>query len=365
MSNPGVSFDGGLIQPASEANASIAGVPLRINPSSVSLPFTMKFNQTQTVGGMVVQLFGTTWGDLVVQGQFGAGQWQEQATFFTFIQGLATSTAKAQFKQVIPNESLVNPDGAVRFLFPLLGYDFMVFLKSFTSLEGSTVTMRNDIINPTWQLTMTIDNDNAGLQQVAIDSYLARLAKGVGYEINKYNSPDVNPQSTYGGDLQTFLQSATQLDPSLTQMLSQIQGYAPSSSSTVNPLGPATSLPANTIPSGSQLSMIQQALVLAQVEATQANEQAVNIIVTNESHWDANAINNWDSNAAQGQPSQGLMQTIPSTFQEWALPGYNTNILDPLSNLIAGIRYAVNRYGSLLQVPGVAAVSNGKPYVEY
>lgn len=57
--------------------------------------------------------------------------------------------------------------------------------------------------------------------------------------------------------------------------------------------------------------------------------------------------------------------TIPSTFAAYALPGYNTNILDPLSNLIAGIRYAVSRYGSLLNVPGVEAVASGGSYVGY
>jgi SLT domain-containing protein len=39
------------------------------------------------------------------------------------------------------------------------------------------------------------------------------------------------------------------------------------------------------------------------------------------------------------------MQTIPKTFEKFALPGYNTNIHDPLSNLVAGIRYAQHQYG--------------------
>jgi SLT domain-containing protein len=40
-------------------------------------------------------------------------------------------------------------------------------------------------------------------------------------------------------------------------------------------------------------------------------------------------------------------------------------VYDPLSNLVAGIRYAVKRYGSLQQVPGVMAVNNGGAYVGY
>ncbi|MRB12799.1 transglycosylase SLT domain-containing protein, partial [Bacillus thuringiensis] len=59
------------------------------------------------------------------------------------------------------------------------------------------------------------------------------------------------------------------------------------------------------------------------------------------------AINNWDSNAAKGTPSKGLMQVIDPTFQSYALKGYNKNIYDPLSNILASIRYTLSRYGSL------------------
>lgn len=59
------------------------------------------------------------------------------------------------------------------------------------------------------------------------------------------------------------------------------------------------------------------------------------------------AINNWDSNAKKGTPSKGLMQVIDSTFKANALEGYSSNIYDPLSNMLASIRYTVSRYGSL------------------
>ena len=71
-----------------------------------------------------------------------------------------------------------------------------------------------------------------------------------------------------------------------------------------------------------------------------------------------------NSNAQAGHPSQGLMQTIPSTFNEYALPGHG-NILNPVDNIIAGTRYAIARYGSLDNVPGVVAVEHGGSYVGY
>jgi hypothetical protein len=128
----------------------------------------------------------------------------------------------------------------------------------------------------------------------------------------------------------------------------------------------ATSSPvAGPIPTGQHLALIQRSLKLAGIADTPANEAAVNTIVTHESNWNASAVNNWDSNAAAGHPSQGLMQTIASTFAQYAIAGYNKNILDSTSNLIAGERYAASRYGSLANVPGVRNVASGKGYVGY
>ena len=59
------------------------------------------------------------------------------------------------------------------------------------------------------------------------------------------------------------------------------------------------------------------------------------------------AINLWDSNAKNGTPSKGLMQVIDPTFSAYAREGFNKDIYDPLSNVLASIRYAVSRYGSL------------------
>jgi SLT domain-containing protein len=120
-----------------------------------------------------------------------------------------------------------------------------------------------------------------------------------------------------------------------------------------------------SIPSGDHLKLIQQALKLAGVEDNAVNERAVNQIVSFESGWNPNAINLTDINAQEGHPSQGLMQTIPGTFSRWRLPSLSSNINDPLSNLVAGIRYAVANYGALSSVPGVAAVNQGGRYVGY
>ncbi|MGH1648948.1 tape measure protein [Enterococcus gilvus] len=78
-----------------------------------------------------------------------------------------------------------------------------------------------------------------------------------------------------------------------------------------------------------------------------------------ESGGDPRAINLWDDNAKRGTPSKGLLQTIDSTFYANARPGYNKNVYDPLSNILASIRYAVSRYGSLTAAYRGVGYENG------
>jgi SLT domain-containing protein/phage-related protein len=78
-----------------------------------------------------------------------------------------------------------------------------------------------------------------------------------------------------------------------------------------------------------------------------------------ESGGNPRAINKWDSNAKKGTPSKGLMQVIDPTFRAYARKGYNKNIYDPLSNILASIRYAVSRYGSLARAYQGHGYSNG------
>lgn len=66
-----------------------------------------------------------------------------------------------------------------------------------------------------------------------------------------------------------------------------------------------------------------------------------------ESGGNPNAINNWDSNAAIGQASRGLMQVIPSTFAAFRDKGLSSDIFDPLANMVAAINYTQDRYGNL------------------
>lgn len=82
-----------------------------------------------------------------------------------------------------------------------------------------------------------------------------------------------------------------------------------------------------------------------------------------ESGGNPNAINLTDSNAAHGDPSRGLMQTIMSTFQAYHWPGTSSNIYDPLANIAAALNYARHVYGPSLMSGGMG-IGSGHGYDE-
>lgn len=114
-------------------------------------------------------------------------------------------------------------------------------------------------------------------------------------------------------------------------------------------------------------SWVSQAMAVMQqsgMDMSKVSASDIKTIIHYESGGNPAAINLWDSNAKAGHPSQGLMQTIPSTFRAHMLPGHG-DILNPVDNIIAGVRYAVGRYGSTSNLPGMISLRNGGKWKGY
>jgi LysM repeat protein len=122
-----------------------------------------------------------------------------------------------------------------------------------------------------------------------------------------------------------------------------------------------TPVPGNV---GQWIAQAQRILSAAGVPLGKMNAHDIATIIRYESGGNPNAQNNWDSNAAAGHPSIGLMQTIGPTFNAYKLPGHG-NIRNPIDNIIAGVRYAISRYGSISNVPGIVNLRHGGHYVGY
>jgi len=132
--------------------------------------------------------------------------------------------------------------------------------------------------------------------------------------------------------------------------------------------GTGTPVSPNAAASSPQVEQwVKQAIKLLEKEGVPASKldpNAIKLIIMHESGGNPNAINRTDINAQEGHPSQGLMQCIPSTFETYAVGGHH-NILAPVDNIAAGCKYAIARYGSLDNVPGVVSVEHGGAYMGY
>lgn len=149
-----------------------------------------------------------------------------------------------------------------------------------------------------------------------------------------------------------------------------LASYRPSGNGSFGGFGPSGPPPAaggGPAPTGQIKDWIEQALQILKgqgYDMSKMNASDIWMIIRHESGGNPHAINNWDSNAAAGTPSKGLMQTIDPTFSRWALAGHK-DIWNPVDNIIAGVRYAVERYGSVSAVPGVVGMKTGSGYRGY
>jgi WXG100 family type VII secretion target len=132
-------------------------------------------------------------------------------------------------------------------------------------------------------------------------------------------------------------------------------------------LGPSGGPPSGSPPPGNVEEWIREAIKILQangIPVTDENIDEIWKIIEKESSGNPHAINNWDSNAAKGTPSKGLMQCIDPTFQAHKLPGHD-DIWNPVDNIIAGVRYTFSRYGGFEGHPGLKAMAQGGGYQGY
>lgn len=188
---------------------SLAGVPFRLDPESVTWSFTAKVSETKTLGGKVVQVFGASLDDMNVSGWFGSGGYKDQKTFLDRMKKIAID------QESRPGDTASGP---VKFQYPGRGWDFLVYLKAYSQPGGSrSITLRNELLhNLKWTLTLHIAEENIGLKAAGQDLFIKRLSEGLGWN-PKYHGrgeglEDVLKGRTinqYATDVLTAAQTAT------------------------------------------------------------------------------------------------------------------------------------------------------------
>ncbi|HEY9312900.1 transglycosylase SLT domain-containing protein [Williamsia sp.] len=92
---------------------------------------------------------------------------------------------------------------------------------------------------------------------------------------------------------------------------------------------------------------IRQSLDILASKNIPASYDGIMRNIMRESTGNPQAINLYDSNAAAGIPSKGLLQVIDPTFAAYHVEGTAFDIWNPVSNIVAACNYAAHRYGSM------------------
>ncbi|GAB19648.1 hypothetical protein GOEFS_092_00730 [Gordonia effusa NBRC 100432] len=92
---------------------------------------------------------------------------------------------------------------------------------------------------------------------------------------------------------------------------------------------------------------IRESLDVLRKNNIPASYDGIHRNIMRESTGNPRAINLYDSNAAAGIPSKGLLQVIDPTFAAYHVKGTAFDIWNPVSNIVAACNYAAHNYGSM------------------
>lgn len=216
-----------------------------MNPSQITVDYSVDTAVINTVGGRVVQVYGTTLGDMTVQGLYGvdrstpqeswqiAEAFQNQVAIMINKQGARPTIAQLNGTDPTP---MLPP---LRFTYtdPTHSWDYNVYVKSFKDINNPEATVEHVTGKYSYGYTLTlfIVQDNTGqLAKVAQDQFISRLSDGLGWQRTAYNG-----QMTIA-DLQNYL---TKNSPDgtihgliLQEFQTASQGQVPTPGSATNPV---------------------------------------------------------------------------------------------------------------------------------
>ncbi|MFE5908589.1 transglycosylase SLT domain-containing protein [Streptomyces wedmorensis] len=127
---------------------------------------------------------------------------------------------------------------------------------------------------------------------------------------------------------------------------------APAAVPAAAPAKAAPAAPAATNYADNLDGWIRESLAIMARHGIPGTYDGIHRNVMRESSGNPQAINLWDSNAAAGTPSKGLLQVIEPTFLAYHVPGTSMDLFDPVANITAACNYAADRYGSIDNVNG-------------
>jgi hypothetical protein len=187
----------------------------RVDPNSINWTYQIDTNRIETLGGQVIQVLGSTLGDLNVSGLFGQDHanklesWQLALAFHTRIQQmidaqtLPAKTVNLGPSNGVTDAAVVHQPITLNYLDGKHDWSFKVLIKAISDADGSaSLTHSSGKFSYGYRLTLFIVESNTDLlSTVATDLFINNIAQGLGWKRSVYQG------KMTASDAMTFLSS--------------------------------------------------------------------------------------------------------------------------------------------------------------
>jgi hypothetical protein len=171
--------------------AQLGNYTFRLDPNQIHYAYQIDYTTIDTLGGQVVQVLGSTIGDITIAGQFGQDHknkresWQMAESFHATIRAMMD-------QQVVPPKKPSDPiHQPIRFTYHdgVHNWDMKVLIKGISDLNGTgSIEHSNGKYSYGYTLTLFLVEDSSLLlSKINTDKFIARVANGVGWKRNKFN----------------------------------------------------------------------------------------------------------------------------------------------------------------------------------
>lgn len=191
-----------------------AQIAFRVAPEQINWDFQVDTSVTNTIGGRVVQVLGSTLSDVTIRGSYGedhtlgrgVGSDEHPGRSWKLAEAFVAKVREIQRQQV--EYSVLTPvrrkaAAPATFSYAPLGIRLSVYVKSITDPQGGAITHTFGKFHYQYVLTLFVDQD-ASAQLVkagtsngyldakkaqAVQDYIARISEGIGWGASQYNGP--------------------------------------------------------------------------------------------------------------------------------------------------------------------------------
>lgn len=151
--------------------ATLDGIPFDIDPHTVTWEYKVHTADKPYLGGKVIQVFGSSIGDITISGKYGRGDL------------LAKQLAFLSRMKALGNQRLTDLRARPsRFSWPEQQWDMQVLLMNVTNLTHDPSEFA-----PDWEITLFPVTGTDSLKTAAITTFIDRLAAGMGWRPGAFN----------------------------------------------------------------------------------------------------------------------------------------------------------------------------------